>query len=79
MSLFLSSLLAWLAFGLTTALVFIARHRAEKHSQDQFIGTVGTGYWLELAGTVCLSIAICAAGCGIFGSYRRNDDSNGRL
>lgn len=69
LTLFLSSLMAWIAFWLNLALVLVARKRINDYTDGVFTGHIGNALWISLAGAVALTGAICLAGCGMFGRY----------
>ncbi|OCF75086.1 hypothetical protein I204_03935 [Kwoniella mangroviensis CBS 8886] len=69
-SLFFSVLTAWLAWALDLALALVARHRIEDASDDVLDARIGNGVWLALGGAVAVTLALCFAGCGMFGRYR---------
>ncbi|WVQ65015.1 uncharacterized protein L199_003185 [Kwoniella botswanensis] len=69
-SLFFSVLTAWLAWALDLTLALVARHRIEDASDDVLDARIGNGVWLALGGAVAVTIALCLAGCGMFGRYR---------
>ncbi|WVQ78845.1 hypothetical protein IAT38_000936 [Cryptococcus sp. DSM 104549] len=70
LTLLLSSFAAWIAFWLDLAIVLVARARIKKYTDGLVVGHFGNAVWIGLAGAVCLSVAICLAGCGSFGRYR---------
>ncbi|WVR03738.1 hypothetical protein IAU60_000733 [Kwoniella sp. DSM 27419] len=69
-SLLLSALAAWIAWALDLALALVTAHRIRDATDDVYDGDVGSAVWLALVGAVVLSLAICLAGCGMFGRYR---------
>ncbi|WWC60403.1 uncharacterized protein I303_102975 [Kwoniella dejecticola CBS 10117] len=71
-SLFFSVLSGWLAWALDLALALVARHRIEDASNDVLDARIGNGVWLALGGVVALTLALCFAGCGMFGRYGKD-------
>ncbi|KAI9632738.1 SUR7/PalI family-domain-containing protein [Dioszegia hungarica] len=69
LTLFFTSLAAWVAFALDISIALVARKRVEDYTRDVFDARLGAGVWLALAAAILLTLAICAAGCGSFGRY----------
>ncbi|WWC68554.1 uncharacterized protein I206_102483 [Kwoniella pini CBS 10737] len=68
-SLFFAVISAWLAWALDLALALVARHRIEDASNDVLDARIGNGVWIALGGAVALTLALCFAGCGMFGRF----------
>ncbi|OCF40056.1 hypothetical protein I317_06131 [Kwoniella heveanensis CBS 569] len=68
-SLIFAAFASWLSFALDLALALVTRNRIEDYTNDLFTGEIGNAVWIALGGAVALTLAICLAGCGMFGRY----------
>jgi len=65
----LAAIVTFIAFVLDLVLFSIARHEFRKFDWSS---QYGNAIWMTLAALIALLLGFCTAGCGIFGSYRRN-------